>query len=219
MRGAVVGGELLMRWNHPERGNVPPSRFIPVAEASGLILRMGDWMIGQACEALAQLQAQGLEYTISVNVSERQFRQEDFVERIRNVLSATGAKAELLILEVTESLLIENLSDTIARMTELVHLGVRFSIDDFGTGYSSLAYLKRLPLYELKIDKSFVQDAPDDPSDTAIVQSILVVANHPSCAWWPKGWRRRPRQISSSRTIANACRAIFTAARNRCRDG
>ena len=177
-RGAVVGGELLMRWNHPERGNVPPSRFIPVAEASGLILRMGDWMIGQACEALAQLQAQGLEYTISVNVSERQFRQEDFVERIRNVLSATGAKAELLILEVTESLLIENLSDTIARMTELVHLGVRFSIDDFGTGYSSLAYLKRLPLYELKIDKSFVQDAPDDPSDTAIVQSILAVANH-----------------------------------------
>lgn len=177
-RGAVVGGELLMRWNHPERGNVPPGRFIPVAEASGLILRMGDWMIGQACEALAQLQAQGLEYTISVNVSERQFRQEDFVERIRNVLSATGAKAELLILEVTESLLIENLSDTIARMTELVHLGVRFSIDDFGTGYSSLAYLKRLPLYELKIDKSFVQDAPDDPSDTAIVQSILAVANH-----------------------------------------
>ncbi len=177
-RGQVVGGELLMRWNHPERGNVPPSRFIPVAEASGLILRMGDWMIGQACEALALLQAQGLAYTVSVNVSERQFRQEDFVDRIRNVLAATGAKAELLILEVTESLLIENLDDTIARMTELVHLGVRFSIDDFGTGYSSLAYLKRLPLYELKIDKSFVQDTPDDPNDTAIVQSILAVASH-----------------------------------------
>jgi predicted signal transduction protein with EAL and GGDEF domain len=177
-QGAVVGGELLMRWNHPERGNVPPSRFIPLAEASGLILRMGDWMIGQACDALAKLQAQGQALSISVNVSERQFRQEDFVERIRNVLAATGAKPELLILEVTESLLIENLDDTIARMTELVQLGVRFSIDDFGTGYSSLAYLKRLPLYELKIDKSFVQDTPGDPNDTAIVQSILAVAGH-----------------------------------------
>ena len=177
-QGALVGGELLMRWNHPERGNVPPSRFIPLAEASGLILRMGDWMISQACEALAQLQAQGRALSISVNVSERQFRQEDFVERIRNVLAATGAKPELLILEVTESLLIENLDDTIARMTELVQLGVRFSIDDFGTGYSSLAYLKCLPLYELKIDKSFVQDAPADPNDAAIVQSILAVAGH-----------------------------------------
>jgi EAL domain-containing protein (putative c-di-GMP-specific phosphodiesterase class I) len=177
-QGALVGGELLMRWNHPERGNVPPGRFIPLAEASGLILRMGDWMISQACEALAQLQAQGRALSISVNVSERQFRQEDFVERIRNVLAATGAKPELLILEVTESLLIENLDDTIARMTELVQLGVRFSIDDFGTGYSSLAYLKRLPLYELKIDKSFVQDAPADPNDAAIVQSILAVAGH-----------------------------------------
>lgn len=176
--GKVVGGELLMRWHHPERGNVPPSRFIPVAESSGLILRMGDWMIGKACEALAKLQSQGQVITISVNVSERQFRQEDFVERIRNVLASTGAKPELLILEVTESLLIENLDDTIARMTELVRLGLRFSIDDFGTGYSSLAYLKRLPLFELKIDKSFVQDAPDDPSDSAIVQSILAVAGH-----------------------------------------
>ena len=143
-------------------------------------------MIGQACEALAQLQAQGLEYTISVNVSERQFRQEDFVERIRNVLSATGAKAELLILEVTESLLIENLSDTIARMTELVHLGVRFSIDDFGTGYSSLAYLKRLPLYELKIDKSFVQDAPDDRATRPSCSPSWRWPTTSSCAWWPK---------------------------------
>jgi EAL domain-containing protein (putative c-di-GMP-specific phosphodiesterase class I) len=139
---------------------------------------MGDWMIGKACEALAKLQAKGQFITISVNVSERQFRQEDFVDRIRNVLASTGARPELLILEVTESLLIENLDDTIARMTELVRLGLRFSIDDFGTGYSSLAYLKRLPLFELKIDKSFVQDAPDDPSDTAIVQSILAVAGH-----------------------------------------
>ncbi len=94
------------------------------------------------------------------------------------MLAHTGARPENLVLEVTESLLIENLDDTIARMTEIVQLGVRFSIDDFGTGYSSLAYLKRLPLYELKIDKSFVQDTPDDPNDTAIVQSIISVARH-----------------------------------------
>lgn len=174
--GAVVGGELLMRWTHPVRGNVPPSRFIPIAEASGLILRMGDWMIQQACETLARLQAAGQALSLSVNVSQRQFRQDDFVERVRHVLAHTGAHPANLILEVTESLLIEDLDDTIARMTEIVGLGVRFSIDDFGTGYSSLAYLKRLPLFELKIDKSFVQDTPDDPSDTAIVQSILSVA-------------------------------------------
>ncbi|MFN3436206.1 MAG: EAL domain-containing protein [Acidovorax sp.] len=176
--GTVVGGELLMRWTHPTRGNVPPNRFIPIAEASGLILRMGDWMIQQACETLASLQAAGRELSLSVNVSERQFRQDDFVERVRHVLAHTGAHPTNLILEVTESLLIEDLDDTIARMTEIVGLGVRFSIDDFGTGYSSLAYLKRLPLYELKIDKSFVDDTPDDPNDTAIVQSIISVARH-----------------------------------------
>jgi len=176
--GTVIGGELLMRWTHPVRGNVPPSLFIPVAEASGLILRMGDWMIQQACETLAALHAAGRDLAISVNVSERQFRQHDFVERVRSVLAQTGAHPSRLILEVTESLLIEDLDDTIARMTEFGSLGVRFSIDDFGTGYSSLAYLKRLPLYELKIDKSFVNDTPDDPSDTAIVQSIIAVARH-----------------------------------------
>ncbi|CAN7410653.1 EAL domain-containing protein [Acidovorax delafieldii] len=176
--GNVVGGELLMRWDHPVRGNVPPSRFIPIAEASGLILRMGDWMIQQACETLARLQVAGHALSLSVNVSERQFRQDDFVERVRHILAHTGANPAHLILEVTESLLIEDLDDTIARMTEIVGLGVRFSIDDFGTGYSSLAYLKRLPLYELKIDKSFVDDTPDDPNDTAIVQSIISVARH-----------------------------------------
>jgi EAL domain-containing protein (putative c-di-GMP-specific phosphodiesterase class I) len=176
--GTVIGGELLMRWNHPVRGNVPPSRFIPVAESAGLILRMGDWMILQACETRARLHAAGQDLSSSVNVSARQFRQDDFVERVRGMLAQTGAPAVQLILEVTESLLIENLDGTIARMTELGRRGVRFSIDDFGTVYSSLAYLKRLPLYEMIIDKSFVQDTPDDPSDTAIVQSIISVARH-----------------------------------------
>jgi EAL domain-containing protein (putative c-di-GMP-specific phosphodiesterase class I) len=176
--GTVVGGELLMRWSHPVRGSVPPSRFIPVAESSGLILRMGDWMLQQACETLARLQSAQRLVSLSVNVSQRQFRQDDFVERLRAMLELTGAPPGFLVLEVTESLLIEDLDNTIARMTELVRMGLRFSIDDFGTGYSSLAYLKRLPLYELKIDRSFVQDTPDDPNDTAIVQSILSVARH-----------------------------------------
>lgn len=174
---AVVGGELLLRWNHPLRGNVSPDRFIAVAEDSGLILRLGDWVIVQACEALAHLQATRPALSLSVNVSPRQFHQDDFVHRIRAILHQTGAPPTQLILEITETLLVDN-RDTIDRMTELVQMGVRFSIDDFGTGYSSLSYLKKLPLFELKIDKSFVQDIPHDDNDTAIVQAILAVAQH-----------------------------------------
>jgi len=176
--GQTVGGELLLRWNHPRHGIVSPARFIPLAEDSGLILRMGERVIRRACESLAALQASGHGLSISVNVSQRQFRQDDFVAGVRHALEATGAPGSLLILEVTESLLVENWEDAVQRMTELGRLGVRFSIDDFGTGYSSLAYLKKLPLYELKIDKSFVQDAPTDPSDAAIVQAILSMAGH-----------------------------------------
>ncbi len=176
--GAIVGGELLLRWQHPVRGQVSPASFIPVAEETGVILRLGDWVVLQACQALATLQAAGNTLSLSVNVSPRQFRRDDFVERIGALLSETGAPASGLILEVTEGLLIKNWEDTAARMAELVAMGVRFSIDDFGTGYSSLAYLKKLPLFELKIDKSFVDDTPDDPNDTAIVQSILAMAQH-----------------------------------------
>ena len=176
--GAVVGAELLMRWQHPQRGAISPVEFIPVAEASDLIVRMGDWMVQQACSALVQLQAAGALVPLSVNVSQRQFRHEGFVGRVQAMLAQTGARADHLVLEVTESLLAEHMEQTIARMDELVAMGVRFSIDDFGTGYSSLAYLKRMPIYELKIDRSFVQDTPQDPSDTAIVQTILAVARN-----------------------------------------
>lgn len=176
--GAVVGAELLMRWQHPQRGAISPVEFIPVAEASDLIVHMGDWMVEQACTALAQLQAAGVLVPLSVNVSQRQFRHEGFVTRVQSLLAQSGARADHLVLEVTESLLAEQMEQTIARMGELVALGVRFSIDDFGTGYSSLAYLKRMPLYELKIDRSFVQDTPIDPSDTAIVQTILAMARN-----------------------------------------
>lgn len=176
--GMPVGAELLMRWNHPERGTVSPAVFIPMAEESGIILQLGDWVLQQGCLILLKLKEHGCEFPLSINVSPKQFRQADFVSKVRATLKATGAPASSLIFEVTEGLLIDNLQDTIARMHELCALGIRFSIDDFGTGYSSLSYLKRLPLYELKIDKSFVQDTPGDPNDTAIVQSILSMAKH-----------------------------------------
>lgn len=176
--GQTIGAELLMRWEQPTRGQVAPTLFIPVAEETGMILRLGDWALREACRLQLQLQAVGRGLPLSINVSPRQFRQADFVERVRSALLETGASASGLIFEVTEGLLIDNLDDTIERMLELTRLGVRFSIDDFGTGYSSLSYLKRLPLYELKIDKSFVQDTPTDKDDTEIVQMVISMAKH-----------------------------------------
>ncbi|MDC8785403.1 bifunctional diguanylate cyclase/phosphodiesterase [Roseateles koreensis] len=176
--GTEIGGELLLRWQHPLRGAVSPLQFIPVAEDSGLIIELGNRVLRQACLALARLQKAGCLQSLSVNVSPRQFRRDDFVDGLRRIIFETGAPASFLILEVTEGLLIENWQDTIARMSELGAMGLRFSIDDFGTGYSSLAYLKKLPLYELKVDKSFVQDTPSDPNDTVIVEAVVSMAKH-----------------------------------------
>ena len=176
--GRAVGGELLMRWPLADGTMVPPSVFIPVAEESGLILALGAWALRQACDALLLLERAGLSMPLSVNVSPSQFRQPDFVTLVQRTLAETGAPADRLILEVTEGLLIDKLDDTIGRMRQLAALGLRFSIDDFGTGYSSLAYLKKMPLYELKIDRSFIIDAPDDASSAALVQSILAMAGH-----------------------------------------
>jgi diguanylate cyclase (GGDEF)-like protein/PAS domain S-box-containing protein len=176
--GQAVAGELLVRWLHPLRGLVPPMRFIPLAEETGLILPLGEWVIEQACQTLARMQRGGLTQALSVNVSARQFRSDDFVPRVRAILQSTGAPAHQLIFEVTESLFIQDWEHCLRRISELVQMGIRFSIDDFGTGYSSLRYLQRLPLFELKIDRSFVQDTPHDVNDTAIVRSILSMAHH-----------------------------------------
>nr|WP_229258765.1 EAL domain-containing protein [Duganella flavida] len=176
--GRAIGGELLMRWPLAEGGMVPPNVFIPVAEESGLIVELGGWALRQACDAVLQLQAAGLTMPLSVNVSPTQFRQADFVEQVRQALADSGAPARLLVLEVTEGLLIDKMDDTIARMHQLTEMGLRFSIDDFGTGYSSMAYLKKMPLYELKIDRSFIMDTPEDASSKALVQSILAMAGH-----------------------------------------
>jgi diguanylate cyclase (GGDEF)-like protein len=176
--GRVLGAEALVRWQHPQRGMVMPMTFIPLAEETGLIVPLGEWVLREACLLIARLDAAGRGMRIAVNVSPRQFHQNDFVQRVREILATTGADPSYLTLEITESLLVEHASESVARMTELVALGLHFSIDDFGTGYSSLAYLKRLPLSELKIDKSFVQDIPHDSNDVALVETILAMAHH-----------------------------------------
>ncbi|SHH71432.1 bifunctional diguanylate cyclase/phosphodiesterase [Massilia sp. CF038] len=176
--GRIAGAELLMRWQRADGSSVPPNTFIPIAEQSGLIHSLGHWAMREACLAVVQLGAAGHALPLSVNVSPSQFRQIDFVEQVRATLRETGAPAHLLILEVTEGLLIDKFDDTVKRMAELAALGLRFSIDDFGTGYSSLAYLRRMPLYELKIDRSFIHDTPSDVNGLAIVQAILAMARH-----------------------------------------
>jgi diguanylate cyclase (GGDEF)-like protein/PAS domain S-box-containing protein len=177
-RRAPVGAELLMRWRRADGTPVSPDVFIPAAESSGLIVPLGQWVLRQACHYWLRLEQAGHPLPLSVNVSPLQFRQPDFVEQVRAILLETGAPASQLIFEVTEGLLVNDLNETIARMHELARMGIRFSIDDFGTGYSNLAYLKKMPLYELKIDKSFIRDTPGDVNGTAIVQSILAMADH-----------------------------------------
>ncbi len=176
--GHLVGAEALLRWQHPSRGLISPLAFIPVAEESGQIIVLGHWVLAEAARLLKQCDDTGRPLRLAVNVSPRQFRQTGFVTQVRDILQEAGADPTHLVLEVTESLVIEDIHDTIAKMEELNKLGIHFSIDDFGTGYSSLAYLKRMPLHELKIDRTFVQDAPHDPNDAALVDTILSVAHH-----------------------------------------
>jgi EAL domain-containing protein (putative c-di-GMP-specific phosphodiesterase class I) len=157
---------------------MPPGMFIAVAEESDLIVDLGAWVLSESCRLLARETMAGKPLKLSINISPRQFRQRGFVPWVKDLLAATGADPTQLTLEVTEGLVIEGIDNVVAKMSELAALGIRFSIDDFGTGYSSLSYLKRMPIHELKIDKSFVQDAPRDPNDGALVETILSVARH-----------------------------------------
>jgi diguanylate cyclase (GGDEF)-like protein/PAS domain S-box-containing protein len=176
--GRVTGAEVLVRWMHPERGLVSPGEFIPVAEETGLILPLGQWVLETACHQLAGWAGHPDlgQLTVSVNVSELQFRQADFVDQVVAALTDSGARADLLKLELTEGLLVTEFDDVIAKMSALKARGVGFSLDDFGTGYSSLAYLKRLPLDQLKIDQGFVRDILVDPNDAAIARMVIVLA-------------------------------------------
>lgn len=175
--GHIVGAEALVRWQHPQHGLLPPGRFIPVAESSGLILPLGDWILQAACQQLVAWAGNPATAArcIAVNVSAYQFRQPDFADKVLRVLQQTGARADHLKLELTESQLIDDVDSVIAKMTRLRAAGVRFSLDDFGTGYSSLSFLKRLPLDQLKIDRSFIRDLLTDPDDAAIIKAILTL--------------------------------------------
>jgi len=177
-QGVQVGAEALVRWQHPVRGLIPPGLFIPLAESSDLIVALDRWMLASVCKLLTRLDAEGRSLRLSVNISPRHFQQSDFVEEIKRQVRASGADPSHLVLELTEGIVIGDVGDVIAKMTTLSTLGIHFSIDDFGTGYSSLAYIKRLPIHELKIDKSFIQDCTNDPNDAALVETILSIAHH-----------------------------------------
>jgi diguanylate cyclase (GGDEF)-like protein/PAS domain S-box-containing protein len=177
-RSRVIGVEALLRWRHAERGMVSPAEFIPVAEQTGLILPLGQWVLEVACAQLVTWSAQPAtqRLTMAVNVSARQFRHPEFSNQLLALLRQSGANPYRLKLEITESLLLSDIDDAVAKMGELRSIGVNFALDDFGTGYSSLSYLKRLPLDQLKIDQSFVRDVLKDPNDATIARTILNLA-------------------------------------------
>ena len=176
--GLIIGVEALIRWHHPSRGTVLPAEFIAQAEENGLILPIGQWVLDQACEQLAKWADNPAfsHLVIAVNVSARQFESPDFVDSVLATLTRTRAKPRLLKLELTESMLVNNVEDVISRMGVLKSKGVGFSLDDFGTGYSSLSYLKRLPLDQLKIDRSFIRNIVTDPNDAAIARMVMALA-------------------------------------------
>ena len=176
--GQIVGAEALLRWQHPRRGLISPSEFVPIAEKNGLILTLGSWVLETACEQLAAWASQRktANLTLAVNISARQMSHPGFVQHVLDTLESTKANPQNLKLELTESMFVEGFEDTIRKMSALKQYGVSFSIDDFGTGFSSLSYLKRLPIDELKIERSFVQDVVEDPSSRAVAESIILLS-------------------------------------------
>lgn len=172
--GQVYGTESLVRWIHPEKGFIPPDEFIPLAEDTGMIVQLGDWVMQQTMLLMCDYP----QLSFAVNISPRQFHSPDFFTRVEQLLEQTGADPRQLIMEVTENLLITDFIKSAACMHRLQKLGISFSIDDFGTGYSSLSYLKKLPINELKIDRSFIDGLPDDSNDVLLVQIMINIAGH-----------------------------------------
>lgn len=173
----VAAAEALVRWNHPTRGRIPPNEFIPLAEETGLILPLGEWVLRTVCSNMKTWNDAGLpQIRLSVNVSSRQIEQQDFAEIVRNVFQATGANAAQLEIELTESCLVNHASSNLAEVFDLRHLGISIAIDDFGTGYSSLGYIKTLPIDHIKIDRSFVTDISSNIQDQAIVEAIIAMS-------------------------------------------
>jgi EAL domain-containing protein (putative c-di-GMP-specific phosphodiesterase class I) len=176
--GKVVGVEALIRWQHPELGLVSPAEFIPLAEETGLIVQLTHWVLRTACRQMKEWQDAGLELmTVSVNISAERFSAVDLPAAVSEALASAGLDGRHLCLELTESVMMEDVEETIATLLELKKLQVKISIDDFGTGYSSLSYLKRLPIDTLKIDQSFVRNTPADADDAAIAMLIISMAH------------------------------------------
>ena len=172
----IIGYETLIRWLRPDNKLVPPAKFIPVAESTGLIVQIGEWIILEACRFLARQQSRGYDVTLSINLSVRQFNDQDLPLIVERILKRTGVKPRQVIFEITESMLMGDTDAAVNQLNQLKRLGVSLSIDDFGTGYSSLSYLKRFPVDELKIDRSFVKDIPQDRNDMDIVAAIIAMA-------------------------------------------
>lgn len=176
--GRIVGVEALARWTHPEAGAISPAEFIPIAEETGLIVPIGEFVLRTACSQGAAWRKAGLDpITVAVNLSTRQFQQEDLGTRITHILDQTGLWPAELDLEITESHAMLDADFTLSVLKDLKAMGVRLSIDDFGTGYSSLGYLKQFPIDTIKIDRSFVKDLPTDAKDAAIVSAVIVLAH------------------------------------------
>ncbi|WP_394788170.1 putative bifunctional diguanylate cyclase/phosphodiesterase [Rhodoferax sp.] len=178
-QGQVVGAEALVRWNHPRRGLVLPAEFLPLAEETGMVLPLGQWVLETACAQLRSwsLHSASAHWTLAVNISPSQFAQPDFVARVKTALRQTGARPQRLKLELTESMLVHDQAEVMARMNAIKACGVGFALDDFGTGYSSLAHLQRLPLEQLKIDPSFVRGVTTDPNAAAVARSIVALGH------------------------------------------
>jgi EAL domain-containing protein (putative c-di-GMP-specific phosphodiesterase class I) len=179
-RQALVGAEILIRWQHPERGLMLPNEFIPLAEESGLILKLGDYVLAAALEGLRDWLTAGRvspSFRVSVNISPLQFKQPNFVRNIEAIIDNAGLEPRSLTLEVTEGMLLEDMGSAVEKILALKNVGVRFAIDDFGTGYSSLAYLKNLPVDEIKIDRSFVSGALQNDRDAALLETIVNLAS------------------------------------------